>query len=252
MNETDNPRNDRRRSSRGRRRRSGGGDRSAQTPNKSEAVPRKAPSSTAAGDRPARNSKQNDRQARGKERNGRDGDPSRGASSNRSDASGRGSGRGGASSRGGSSRSAASGGNGSAGSDRNQNRPRRADQTEAARSAAAAARDRLSAPRIAAPTLPKPLCPRCGAPIEDLPSALNDKESGAPIHFDCVLARLSEAESLAEGEKVVYLGGGRFGVVLFENPGDLKRFRVRKIIQWEEKDKRADWRRLVTDLYSAT
>jgi len=85
-----------------------------------------------------------------------------------------------------------------------------------------------------------------------LPSALNDKESGAPIHFDCVLARIAEGESMAEGEKVVYLGGGRFGVVAFENPGDLKRFRVRKTIQWEEKDKRADWRRLVTDLYSAT
>jgi len=85
-----------------------------------------------------------------------------------------------------------------------------------------------------------------------LPSALNDKETGVPVHFDCVLARLSESETLSEGEKVVYLGGGRFGVVAFENPSDLKRFRVRKTIQWEEKDKRADWRRDVSDLYSST
>lgn len=102
------------------------------------------------------------------------------------------------------------------------------------------------------PTLPKPLCPRCGKPIEDLPAALNDKETGEPIHFDCVLARITEGESLGEGEKVVYLGGGRFGILQFEHPGDPKRFRVKKTVQWEEKDKRAEWRRTVADLYSTT
>jgi hypothetical protein len=113
-------------------------------------------------------------------------------------------------------------------------------------------RDRFNSVKTVSPTLPKPVCPRCGSPIEDLPSALNDKESGVPIHFDCVLARLTESESLGEGEKIVYLGGGRFGVVLFENPADLKRFRVKRTFQWEEKDKRADWRRQVTDLFSST
>jgi len=110
----------------------------------------------------------------------------------------------------------------------------------------------VPAPRIVAPELPKPLCPRCGLPIEDLPSALTDKESGNPVHFDCIVARIAEGETLMDGDKVVYLGGGRFGVVHFENNQDPKNFQVRKTIQWEEKDKRAPWRRDVSDLYSST
>jgi len=55
-----------------------------------------------------------------------------------------------------------------------------------------------------------------------------------------------------DGDKVVYLGGGRFGIVHFDNGQDLKNFQVRKTIQWEEKDKRASWRREVSDLYSST
>jgi hypothetical protein len=215
MNETDNPRSERRRPSRGRRRRSGGGDRSqqAQQPGGSPAQkPPSAPNPPRANKSP----RQNEKQARGKDRAARRDDaPKNGGS---------------------------------------QRPQRRQDKAETAKSAAQAApqRERFSAPRISAPTLPKPVCPRCGMPIEDLPSALNDKETGAPIHFDCVLARISEGENLGEGEKVVYLGGGRFGVVQFDNPGDAKRFRVKKTVQWEEKEKRADWRRQVADLYSAT
>jgi hypothetical protein len=110
----------------------------------------------------------------------------------------------------------------------------------------------VPAPRIVAPELPKPLCPRCGMPIEDLPSALTDKESGNPVHFDCIVARIAEGETLMDGDKVVYLGGGRFGVVHFENNQEPKNFQVRKTIQWEEKDKRAPWRRDVSDLYWST
>lgn len=138
-------------------------------------------------------------------------------------------------------------------SSRNGGGQRQAARAESPKNAAPAVqRERFSAPKISSPVLPKPVCPRCGAPIDDLPSALNDKETGQPIHFDCVLARIAEGESLGEGEKVVYLGGGRFGVVQFDNPGDAKRFRVKKTLQWEEKDKRAEWRRSVADLFSAT
>lgn len=210
MNETDKPRGERRRSSRGRRRRSGG-DKSAPVP--AGAAPAKPQGN------PSQNSNKQNKsqrpagpQGRGKERAGRPPEQARGG-----------------------------------------RQARRGERPESGRGQGPApARERFNAPRIVPPTLPKPLCPRCGAPIEDLPSALNDKESGAPIHFDCVLSRLEEIESPAEGEKIVYLGGGRFGLVRFENPGDLKRFRVVKLVQWEEKDKRADWRREVADLYSAT
>ncbi len=113
-------------------------------------------------------------------------------------------------------------------------------------------RPRWTPPRLTPPVLPKPECPRCGRPIEDLAAAINDRETGEPTHFDCVIERIAEGESLGEGDKVIYIGGGRFGVVHFENPNDLKRFQIRKTVQWEEKEKRSPWRRDVADQYSAT
>ncbi len=231
MNETDNPRSERRRSSRGRRRRSNGGDRAAQAQNPGAPAAQQAPQN------PNQNQSQNQGKGQSQRRQNKSARPSGG------ERQGRGNDR--------SARSAEST-RGDRGGDRSGGKQqRRGDRPETGK-ANVPARERFNAPRIVSPTLPKPVCPRCGAQIEDLPSALNDKESGAPIHFDCVLARLTESETLADGEKIVYLGGGRFGVVLFENPSDLKHFRVRKLIQWEEKEKRADWRREVSDLYSAT
>ncbi len=113
-------------------------------------------------------------------------------------------------------------------------------------------RPRWTPPRLGPPVLPKPECPRCGRPIEDLAAAINDRETGSPTHFDCVIERIAEGETLGEGDKVIYIGGGRFGVVHFENPNDLKRFEIRKTVQWEEKEKRLPWRKEVADQYSAT
>jgi hypothetical protein len=113
-------------------------------------------------------------------------------------------------------------------------------------------RPRWTPPRNAPPVLPKPDCPRCGKPIEDLAAAINDRESGVPIHFDCVIERIAESEALGEGDRVIYIGGGRFGVVHFDNPNDLKRFQIKKTVQWEEKEKRSPWRKDVADQYSAT
>jgi hypothetical protein len=212
MNETDNPRGERRRSSRSRRRRSGGGDRSPQEQQAAGGGSRQKEAAPQSGSRPAKNPRQREKQGKGKDRAPRREE-----------------------------------------TQRNGGGQRQGGRSEASKGGAPAVqRERFSAPRIAPPVLPKPLCPRCGAPIDDLPSALNDKETGEPIHFDCVLARIAEGENLGEGEKVVYLGGGRFGVVHFENPGDTKHFRVKKTLQWEEKDKRAEWRRQVADLYSST
>jgi len=111
---------------------------------------------------------------------------------------------------------------------------------------------RWSPPRTAAPNLPKPECPRCGLPIEDFAAAVNDHETGSPAHFDCIIARISDSEHLSEGDKVVYIGGGRFGIIHFDSANDLKKFQIKKTVQWEEKDKRASWRRDVADQYSST
>jgi hypothetical protein len=107
--------------------------------------------------------------------------------------------------------------------------------------------------------LPSPDCPVCGRPIKDIASAITDKTFGSPVHFDCMIARLSEHEVLEKGDAVAYIGGGRFGVVHFTappdaqgRPGNNRNFKILKIFETEDKENRADWRKDVADHYSVT
>jgi hypothetical protein len=105
-------------------------------------------------------------------------------------------------------------------------------------------------PQMSAEPIPQADCPYCGKPIRDISAAIADKNSGVPVHFDCVIARLAEGEMLEPGDAVTYIGGGRFGVVQFPNPQDTRNFKIKKIFEWEDKENRADWRRNISDHYS--
>jgi len=104
--------------------------------------------------------------------------------------------------------------------------------------------------------LPVPDCPWCEKPIRDISAAIADRNSGVPVHFECVAARITEGEILEKGDVVTYIGGGRFGVVCFNSSGDSRAaerdFKIKKIIEWENKDKKAEWRSLICDRYSVT
>ncbi len=100
------------------------------------------------------------------------------------------------------------------------------------------------------PRLPTPTCAKCGEPIQDVTTALNDKGSGAPVHFDCVLTFLQGAENLGPNEKIVYIGQGRFAVMFFENPVDTRKFKILRTIEWEGKDSRPEWRAEISGNYS--
>jgi hypothetical protein len=100
--------------------------------------------------------------------------------------------------------------------------------------------------------LPTPECPVCGKPIKDISSALTDKVSESPAHFDCVLGKVTEGEIQEKGDVVSYIGGGRFGVVHYANPQDVGGFKIKKIIEWENTEKRADWRKTIADHFSVT
>ena len=94
-------------------------------------------------------------------------------------------------------------------------------------------------------------CAYCHKPIEDLESALPDRKSESPIHFDCALKILSEEEKLLPNEKISYIGQGKFGVIHFENPHDQKHFTIKKTIEWETSIEKANWRQEITDSFSA-
>ena len=101
--------------------------------------------------------------------------------------------------------------------------------------------------------LPELKCIRCGLPITDPHSALSERQSGEPVHFDCVMSEIHEHENLEAGDVLSYIGGGRFGIVHFNNgKGGEKNFTIKKILEWEDKEKRAQWRDIIADHYSIT
>lgn len=94
------------------------------------------------------------------------------------------------------------------------------------------------------------ICPKCGQAITDIASAMNDKASGKPMHFECAMEQVSAGEKLGSGEKIAYIGQGRFAVLFYENIRDQRHFQIKKIIEWEERDKKPEWRDEMSGLYS--
>jgi hypothetical protein len=115
-------------------------------------------------------------------------------------------------------------------------------------------RPRWTAPKLNTDPIPVSNCAFCGKPITDLHAALTDEKTGEPVHFDCVIAGLAEHETLGAGDAISYIGGGRFGVVHFNNPGrgETGGFTIKKIVEWEDKENRAEWRGVIADHYSVT
>ncbi|MDR3303622.1 MAG: hypothetical protein LBS86_04350 [Treponema sp.] len=97
--------------------------------------------------------------------------------------------------------------------------------------------------------LPTPECPYCGKLIRDITSAVGDRDGETPAHFECVMARLVEREKLEKGDTFAYIGGGRFGIVVRSGSSA---FKIRKIMEWEDKEHRAEWRRAISEQYSST
>lgn len=93
-------------------------------------------------------------------------------------------------------------------------------------------------------------CARCHEPIIDLSSAVQDRELQKPIHFDCALEQITNAERLSASEKIAYIGQGRFGIISYANPRDIKHFSIKKIIEWEDRENPPAWRSEMAELYS--
>jgi len=109
-----------------------------------------------------------------------------------------------------------------------------------------------TAPKLPVDPIPIPNCPWCGNPIKDISTAISDKNTGLPVHFDCVLARLSEEEALEKNDVVCYIGGGRFGIIHYNNLPDTRDFKIKRIFEWENKDNRSEWRQNISAHFSVT
>ena len=90
-------------------------------------------------------------------------------------------------------------------------------------------------------------CPFCGENIRDLKTAIARREDGEPSHFDCVVKAISKIEELQKDEKIWYLGNGSFGIVKERPNSRSNKFFVRKRIQYEDKEKKIDWRKNISE-----
>lgn len=88
-------------------------------------------------------------------------------------------------------------------------------------------------------------CPVCGKAIEHVFSAVAHRTNGMPAHIECIIEELSKEEQLDEGDRIVYLGRGNFGVVGKEPRVEegRKLFNVKRRIQYETGSDSPDWRR---------
>jgi len=113
-------------------------------------------------------------------------------------------------------------------------------------------RPQWTTPELPANPITTPDCPWCGKQIKDITTAISDKETGRPVHFDCVLAKIAESEKLEQNDSVCYIGGGRFGIIHYTNPLDTREFVIKKIFEWEPKDIESEWRRPISEYFSIT
>ena len=113
-------------------------------------------------------------------------------------------------------------------------------------------RPRWSAPVLSENPLTTPDCPWCKKQIADITTAITDKDTGLPVHFDCVLESISGSEKLDNNDTVCYIGGGRFGIVHYNNPPDTRNFTIKKIFEWEMKDQIIEWRQPISEYFSVT
>ena len=107
-------------------------------------------------------------------------------------------------------------------------------------------------PKPPALSMPAATCAWCEKPIKDIMTAICEPDSGKPVHFDCVINRIAEREILDSGDTVSYIGGGRFGVIHYNNPPDTRDFRIKKVFEWERKENHCEWRIAISDHFSAT
>ncbi len=83
-------------------------------------------------------------------------------------------------------------------------------------------------------------CPVCGEGLKSIATAV-DLGDG-PAHFDCVLRELTKKEDLKQGEKIVYIGSGRFGVINNKKNESGVPFTLLKEIDVETRDLDLNWR----------
>ena len=93
-------------------------------------------------------------------------------------------------------------------------------------------------------------CAICSQDIQDPSSAIALREDmGNPAHFDCVLKKIKENETLGDKQQVVYLGSGAFGIIeSVSGNNQSPNFKIIKKIEFEDRENIPEWRKQMVKL----
>lgn len=82
------------------------------------------------------------------------------------------------------------------------------------------------------------VCPLCSKDIREPHTAILDKESQKNAHFECILEEIKKAHPVIDQEKIYYLGGGSFGIVIERRFRNRFTFSIKEKIQYIERPKK--------------
>ncbi len=89
-----------------------------------------------------------------------------------------------------------------------------------------------------------PVCPLCNKELREISSAIIERETKLPAHFDCVLKQLNDSEPAGANEQYCYLGNGVFAVIKMQPQGQKgQAFTILRKIEYEKEEEIPDWRR---------
>ncbi len=93
--------------------------------------------------------------------------------------------------------------------------------------------------------LPAVICSLCEKPIDSVSQAIGGPQPDQFSHFDCVLRKISEEETLAPGQKVSYIGHGEFAVIEYKKKNYSGGFEIIRRISYEEEKVRSEVKKMV-------
>ncbi|WNY67030.1 hypothetical protein [Borreliella lusitaniae] len=90
-------------------------------------------------------------------------------------------------------------------------------------------------------------CVICEKKINDLifSMSLRVENEDKPVHFDCVINKLTVENNLSSNEKLVYRGVGKFFIVDTSSRGEYLYFKIIKEIEFENLEEQPIWRKKI-------
>ncbi|WKC80065.1 hypothetical protein [Borreliella tanukii] len=90
-------------------------------------------------------------------------------------------------------------------------------------------------------------CCICEKKINDLVFSMSLKveNEDKPVHFDCVINKLTVENNLSSNEKLVYRGVGKFFIVDTSSRGEYLYFKIIKEIEFENLEEQPIWRKKI-------